>query len=68
MSFREMVRHLESLGFQLDRIRGDHYRFKHPQGLRTVGLCHNRKNKFFGRAAICKIMREAAQAVGKELR
>ena len=47
LSFREVVRALERLGFQIDHVTGSHYRLKHTQdpGRSTVVPRHSRDIK-----------------------
>lgn len=41
---RDIIRRLEAEGFVLVRIRGSHYRFKHPRSGRAVTVTHPKKD------------------------
>ena len=44
IKFDEMVTLVEAFGFRLDRIKGSHYIFKHPDLIGIINL-QNRKGK-----------------------
>jgi predicted RNA binding protein YcfA (HicA-like mRNA interferase family) len=37
---RELIKKLKQDGWKLDRVRGDHYQFKHPKIKETVTIQH----------------------------
>jgi predicted RNA binding protein YcfA (HicA-like mRNA interferase family) len=41
---RKLLRMLEQHGWILDRVRGDHYTFKHPVKLELITLTHPKKD------------------------
>lgn len=70
MKRTEVVSMLNDLGFAYSHTKGSHMIFKHPDGARPVGLCHNSKNKEFGPAAVKILLREASQSIelGRQLK
>ena len=62
LSFREVVRALERLGFRVDHATGSHYRLKHAQDPRrtTVVPRHSRDIK---RGVLRSIIRQAGLTV-----
>jgi predicted RNA binding protein YcfA (HicA-like mRNA interferase family) len=62
LSFREVVRALERLGFQIDHVTGSHYRLKHTQdpGRSTVVPRHSRDIK---RGVLRSIIKQAGLTV-----
>ncbi|MGD9108196.1 MAG: type II toxin-antitoxin system HicA family toxin [Gammaproteobacteria bacterium] len=43
-SSRELIKRLKKDGWKLDRVRGDHYQFKHPEIKGTVTIQHPTKD------------------------
>ena len=41
---KELIRILEMLGFEIIRVRGSHYRMKHPDGRITTVPLHGNKD------------------------
>ena len=41
---RKLVRMLEKDGWVLDRVKGDHHTFKHPQLSELISITHPRKD------------------------
>lgn len=66
LSFRQVVRALERLGFQIDHVTGSHYRLKHTQDPRrsTVVPRHSRDIK---RGVLRSIVRQAGVSVDEFL-
>lgn len=44
MKSRELIKKLEEAGWELDRVRGSHYVYKHPQGVRPIPVPHPKKD------------------------
>ena len=62
LSFRQVVRALERLGFRIDHVTGSHYRLKHTQDPRrtTVVPRHSRDIK---RGVLRSIIKQAGLTV-----
>jgi predicted RNA binding protein YcfA (HicA-like mRNA interferase family) len=62
LSFREVVRALERLGFQIDHVTGSHYRLKHTRDPRRNAVVprHSRDIK---RGVLRSIIRQAGLTV-----
>lgn len=41
---RKLLRMLERDGWELDRVKGDHHTFKHPDRVELITLTHPRKD------------------------
>jgi predicted RNA binding protein YcfA (HicA-like mRNA interferase family) len=48
MSSADIIRQLKAAGWVLDRIRGSHHVFKHPNRLGRIVVPHPRKDLGFG--------------------
>ena len=53
----ELVRELRAAGWQLDRIRGSHHVFKHPERVGTIVVPHPKKD--LGTGLVAAIRRQA---------
>jgi predicted RNA binding protein YcfA (HicA-like mRNA interferase family) len=61
---RDLMRLLEEQGWELDRIRGSHHQFKHPQATRTLTVPVHGKEIPEQLARL--ILKQARRATGKE--
>lgn len=43
MKAKELIKLLEQNGFELQKIKGSHHLYKHPNGKRTVVPLHNKE-------------------------
>jgi predicted RNA binding protein YcfA (HicA-like mRNA interferase family) len=59
----QLVSELVAMGFVYSHTSGSHMIYKHPDGARTIGVCHNSKNKVFGPAAYKQVIKEARQSI-----
>jgi len=53
---KDLLRALSSLGFELQRIRGNHHFVQHPDGRLTVVPVHS--NETIGSGLLSRILRE----------
>ncbi len=56
LSGKELIKFLESLGFEVVRVNGSHHRMKHPDGRVTTVPVH--KNDDLPKGLMRKIIRE----------
>lgn len=42
MKAKELIKLLEQNGFELQRVKGSHHLYKHPNGKRTIVPFHNK--------------------------
>ena len=61
MSSAELVRILESAGFELVSIRGSHHKYRHPDGRWTI-VPHPKKD--LGKGLVAKILRKDCKLEG----
>jgi predicted RNA binding protein YcfA (HicA-like mRNA interferase family) len=69
MKREQLVDVLLNMGFVYSHTNGSHMLFKHAEGARPIGICHNSKNRFFGPAAYKQVIKEARLSLqlGKQL-
>jgi len=58
MKSADMIRELRRAGWMLDRVRGSHHVFKHPERPGIIVVPHPRKD--LGRGLVAAIRRQAA--------
>lgn len=44
MKSRELIKEMEAAGWVLDRVKGSHHIYKHPDFKRSIPLSHPRKD------------------------
>lgn len=59
----QVIADIQAMGFVYSHTSGSHMVFKHPDGARTIGICHNSKNKVFGPAAYKQVIKEARMSI-----
>lgn len=57
MKSRELIRELEEAGWRLDRVRGSHHMFHHPEKPGLIVVPHPRDE--IGPGLLAKILRQA---------
>ncbi|MGH8656095.1 MAG: type II toxin-antitoxin system HicA family toxin [Gammaproteobacteria bacterium] len=62
----EVVRKLQSVGFEIDHITGSHYIMQHPDGPRTVVPYHAGRD--IKRGVLRAIIRQAGLTMGEFLK
>jgi len=55
----DIIREIEAAGFELDRVRGSHHVFKHPERQTIVVVPHPKKD--LGKGLIAAIRRQIGQ-------
>jgi len=57
MKSSDLIKELEAAGWQLDRVRGSHHTYKHPQNPNIITVPHPKKD--LGRGLVASIRKAA---------
>lgn len=57
MKSKDLIKEMEAAGWMLERVRGSHHQFRHPERSGTVTVPHPKKD--LGRGLVDKIRKDA---------